>query len=112
LLLFYRQVEQQLLKAQSGVIPRQFMALEAEYNAQLLQQQQQQQQQSGESPAAADLQQQQQQQYDAFRSMDVLRSMEDDEGLVETDLDMPLLSWLGVKVMVPQEGKVSWSCNP
>ena len=101
----YRQVEQQLLKAQSGVIPRQFMALEAEYNAQLLQQQQQ---QSGESPAAAaePQQQQQQQQYAAFRSMDVLSSMEDDEGLVETDLDMPLLSWLGVKVMVPQEGKV------
>jgi hypothetical protein len=36
-----------------------------------------------------------------------LSTVEDDEGLVETDLDMPLLSWLEVKVMVPQEGKVS-----
>jgi hypothetical protein len=100
-------LEQDLLRAKAGIIPAQFMQLEADYNTR-----QQQQADGADAPAttstANSKQQQQQQQAELQRQQQ--QQQQEEEDLAESDLDMPLitaaLNWLGIKVMIPQEGKV------
>jgi hypothetical protein len=78
------------------------MQLEADYNTR----QQQQQDGAAGTTSADKLSQQQQQQQIELQQ----RQQQQEEELAESDLDMPLISaalnWLGIKVMIPQEGKV------
>lgn len=86
-----REVEQQLLQVKSGTLPSQFSQLVDDHNTARRAQQQPLEQQ-------ADL---------AGQEGADKAPVSTEPDLVASDLDMPILSWLGVSVLLPQEGKVS-----
>lgn len=123
-----RELEQLLLQIKAGRLPQQWQQLEADYNTKKLQAQSRLAGDtssataaddsaggaSSTSAAAADAppsaQKQQQREKPDKKPRRAAAagfgSVVDDDEFVESDLDMPLLSWLGISVMLPKEGKV------
>lgn len=111
-----RELEQQLLQIQEGTVPRGFMQLEEDYNTRRMRQQEGAVEAAVDASSSSAAQPQQQQAQAAGASAQrqpssaaaaaPSASTSTEPELVQSDLDIPVLSWLGISFLVPKEGKV------